>query len=81
MFYCVRVWVCRGEVIVCVFVFLVDVIVLVVFGVFYLDIGQFFLYVFVFYDQFKVDLEREFLRVLKCLCNMYVYDFNYLSQI
>lgn len=81
MFYCVRVWVCRGEVIVCVFVFLVDVIVLVVFGVFDLDIGQFFLYVFVFYDQFKVDLEREFLRVLKCLCNMYVYDFNYLSQI
>lgn len=81
MFYRVRARVRRGEATVRVLVLPADVTALVALGALYLDTGQFLLYVFVLHDQLKVDLEREFSRVSKCLCNMHVHDFNYSSQI
>lgn len=81
MFYRVRARVRRGEATVGVLVLPADVTALVALGALYLDTGQFLLYVFVLHDQLKVDLEREFSRVSKCLCNMHVHDFNYSSQI
>lgn len=81
MFYRVRARVRRGEATVRVLVLPADVTALVALGALYLDTGQFLLYVFVLHDQLKVDLEREFSRVSKCLCKMHVHDFNYSSQI
>lgn len=81
MFYRVRARVRRGEATVRVLVLPADVTALVALGALYLDTGQFLLYVFVLHDQLKVDLEREFSRVSKCLCNMHVHDLNYSSQI
>lgn len=81
MFYRVRARVRRGEATVGVLVLPADVTALVALGALYLDTGQFLLYVFVLHDQLKVDLEREFSRVSKYLCNMHVHDFNYSSQI
>lgn len=81
MFYRVRARVRRGEATVRVLVLPADVTALVALGALYLDTGQFLLYVFVLHDQLEVDLEREFSRVSKCLCNMHVHDFNYSSQI
>lgn len=81
MFYRVRARVRRGEATVRVLVLPADVTALIALGALYLDTGQFLLYVFVLHDQLKVDLEREFSRVSKCLCNMHVHDFNYSSQI
>lgn len=67
MFYRVRARVRRGEATVRVLVLPADVTALVALGALYLDTGQFLLYVFVLHDQLKVDLEREFSRVSKCL--------------
>lgn len=81
LFYRVRARVRRDEATVRVLVLPADVTALVALGALYLDTGQFLLYVFVLHDPLKVDLEREFSRVSKCLCNMHVHDFNYSSQI